>query len=93
VTRIPGLPAVPDAALPAAVRNGSDADKQTYQAAMGFEQVMLSELVKGMVPQDSPLADGPYGDAVQQALSGSLVAAGGTGLGRQLFSMMQETSS
>ena len=34
---INGLPQVPSTALPAAVRNGSDADKQAYKAALGFE--------------------------------------------------------
>ena len=32
-----GLPQVPTTALPAAVRNGSDDDKQAYKAALGFE--------------------------------------------------------
>jgi hypothetical protein len=91
VTPVPGLPTIPDPALPAAVRGGDDAAKQSYRAALGFEQVMLGELVRSMVPQDSPLSEGPYGDAVQQALTGSLISGGGTGLGRQLFAMMQET--
>ena len=43
-----GLPSVPDAALPAAVRTGTAEDKQTYKAALGFEKVMLGELVKEM---------------------------------------------
>ena len=42
------LPAVSDAVLPAAVRNGTEADKDNYKAALGFEQVMLGELVKEM---------------------------------------------
>jgi hypothetical protein len=92
VSELSGLPAIPDSALPAAVRNGDAADKQDYQAAMGFEQVMLGQLVKEMLPQDSTLASGPYGDEIQDAMTGSLVDGGGIGLGRQLFTMMQETS-
>jgi hypothetical protein len=87
-----GLPVIPDTALPAAVRTGSAATKQDYQAAMGFEQVMLGQLVKEMLPQDSELTDGPYGDEMQQAMTSSLVDGGGIGLGRQLFSMMQGTA-
>jgi hypothetical protein len=92
VSELSGLPAIPDSALPAAVRNGDASAKQDYQAAMGFEQVMLGQLVKEMLPQDSALASGPYGDEIQNAMTGSLVDGGGIGLGRQLFSLMQETS-
>ena len=93
MSQISGLPPIPEASMPAAVRDGSAADKQSYQAAMGFEQVMLGQLVKEMLPQDSALAQGPYGDAIQQAMTSSLVDGGGVGLGRQLFSMMQETQA
>jgi hypothetical protein len=92
VSQPTGLPSIPDTALPAAVRDGDSATKQDYQAAMGFESVMLGQLVKEMLPQDSSLSSGPYGDEIQQAMTGSLVDGGGIGLGRQLFSMMQETS-
>jgi Rod binding domain-containing protein len=43
------LPVVPDTALPADVRNGSDKDKQTYQAALGFERELLTQLTQAMV--------------------------------------------
>ena len=44
------LPAISDALLPREVRAGSTADKQAYKAALGFEQVLLGELVKEMAP-------------------------------------------
>ena len=43
------LPVIPDSALPADVRNGSDQDKQTYQAALGFERELLTQLTQSMV--------------------------------------------
>ena len=43
------LPVVPETALPADVRNGSEKDKQTYQAALGFERELLSQLTQAMV--------------------------------------------
>jgi Rod binding domain-containing protein len=43
------LPVFPDTALPADVRNGSDKDKQTYQAALGFERELLTQLTQAMV--------------------------------------------
>jgi hypothetical protein len=86
-----GLPAVPETALPASVRNGSVEDRRRYQAALGFEQVLLGQIVKEIVPEGSELADGPYGSAVQDAFARGLTAAGGIGLGAQLFETMQRT--
>jgi hypothetical protein len=90
---ISGLPAVPESALPAPVRNGSTADKQRYEAALGFEQVLLQQVVKAIVPEDSELADGPYAGTVQDAFAQGLTANGGIGLGAQLFETMQRTQS
>ncbi len=73
------LPVVPDTALPADVRNGTDADKQTYQAALGFERELLTQLTQAMVDtsqnDDSSSSDssddssGDSSDAVTQAYS------------------------
>jgi Rod binding domain-containing protein len=58
------LPVVPDTALPASVRNGSDQDKQTYQAALGFERELLQQLTQSMVDttQDGQDASDDSGD-------------------------------
>ena len=50
---------MPATALPAAVRTGSDDDKKAYKAALGFEQVLLGQLVKEMLPKDSDAHRGP----------------------------------
>jgi Rod binding domain-containing protein len=42
------LPIVPDTALPADVRKGTTQDKQTYQAALGFERQLLTQLMQTM---------------------------------------------
>jgi Rod binding domain-containing protein len=72
------LPVIPDAALPADVRNGSDKDKQTYQAALGFERQLLTQLTQSMVDttqngddsdssgDDSDAGFGSSSDAVTQ---------------------------
>jgi Rod binding domain-containing protein len=49
VNPLSSLPVVPETALPADVRNGSDKDKQTYQAALGFERQLLTQLTQAMV--------------------------------------------
>jgi Rod binding domain-containing protein len=49
VDPLSSLPVVPNTVLPADVRNGSDKDKQTYQAALGFERQLLTQLTEAMV--------------------------------------------
>jgi Rod binding domain-containing protein len=83
------MPAISDAALPRAVRAGSDTDKQAYKAALGFEQVLLGELVKEMAPS---LTAGPRGDAVQDALTQALTDAGGIGIAPQLYTTLKRTA-
>jgi Rod binding domain-containing protein len=58
------LPVVPNTALPADVRNGSDKDKQTYQAALGFERQLLTQLTQAMVSttQDDQDSSSDSGD-------------------------------
>ena len=87
------LAAVPDSALPAAVRNGSADDRKTYKAALGFEKVLLGELVKEMTASTPSLTDGPQGDAVQDAMTDALADAGGVGLAPQLFQTLQRSAS
>jgi Rod binding domain-containing protein len=88
---ISGLPIVPDTALPADVRRGTTTDKQDYKAALGFEQVLVQQLVQSMAgdDQDSPLAQGPYASTMQTALSDALTANGGLGLARQIYKEIQ----
>ena len=84
------LPSVSDAVLPAAVRNGTEADKDNYKAALGFEQVMLGELVKEMTKGTPSMTEGPQADALQDAMTGALTDAGGIGLAQQLFATLQK---
>jgi hypothetical protein len=87
-----GLPAVPDAALPRDVRAGSDADKKAYKAALGFEQMLLGELVGEMLPKGS-MTEGPHSAAMQEAFTGGLIASGGIGLAAQLYPSMRKDAS
>jgi Rod binding domain-containing protein len=61
------LPVVPETALPAEVRNGSEKDKQTYQAALGFERELLTQLTQAMVgttdSSDGSSSDDGSGDS------------------------------
>jgi Rod binding domain-containing protein len=86
---IPGLPSVAHSALPAAVRTGStqprDTDTQAYKAALGFEQMLLGQMVKSMTGDSGPLAEGPYADTMQTSLTSAIERAGGLGLAQSLY--------
>ena len=89
VSGLSGLPQVSEAALPASVRTGTAKDKEAYRAALGFEQVLLGQLVKSMAA-DGPLSEGPYAAPVQDALSGGLINNGGLGLATDLYRALKE---
>ena len=89
---IPGLPAVPSSALPAEVRTGSKADREAYTAALGFEQIMLGQLVGDMMPEGA-LSEGPYASQAQEAFATGLIADGGIGLAAQLYPSMRKDAS
>ncbi|HEX5619235.1 MAG TPA: hypothetical protein VFX51_12480 [Solirubrobacteraceae bacterium] len=89
---INGLPAVPNTALPAAVRNGSDDDKQAYKAALGFEQILLNQLVGEMLPKGT-LTEGPYAAPMQEAFTSGLIADGGIGLAAQLYPSLRKDAA
>jgi Rod binding domain-containing protein len=85
MAQIPGLPSVADSALPASIRSGSAADKQAYKAALGFEQMLVSQMVKSMAGDSGALAEGPYADTMQTSLTSAVESAGGLGLAQSLF--------
>jgi hypothetical protein len=89
---INGLPEVPATALPAAVRNGSADDKQAHKAALGFEQILLGQLVDEMLPQGT-LTEGPYAAPMKDALTSGLIADGGIGLAAQLYPSLKKDAS
>ena len=89
---INGLPQIPSTALPAAVRNGSDGDKQAYKAALGFEQILLNQLVGEMLPKGT-LTEGPYAAPMQEAFTSGLIADGGIGLAAQLYPSLKKDAS
>ena len=101
MTQIPGLPIVSDTLLPADVRSGSASDKQHYKAALGFEQMLVGQLVQTMTGADTsagdddepvnPLASGPMAGQMQDALTGALMSAGGLGLAGQIYQGMRSS--
>ena len=78
------LPSIPLSALPVDVRKGSAEDQTAYKAALGFERVLLQNIVDDMTKAGG-LDDSPYASTIQDSFSDALVAGGGLGLGDQLF--------
>jgi hypothetical protein len=86
---IDGLPTVPSSALPATVRDASNADRDAYKAALGFEQILLGRMVEEIVPAGG----GPYGSQVQDAFTAGLVNAGGIGLAASLYPSLRKDAA
>jgi hypothetical protein len=89
---ISGLPQVPSSALPTEVRTGSKADRESYTAALGFEQILLGQLVGELMPEGT-LSEGPYGAHAQEAFATGLIADGGIGLAAQLYPALRKDVS
>ena len=83
------LDAIATTSLPADVRTaGTQAVKQ-YKAALGFEQLLVGQLVKGMVSESSDLGQGPYASTMQDAMTHAFSSGQGLGLARQIYKEMQ----
>jgi Rod binding domain-containing protein len=96
------LPPVDQALLPAEVRNGSAKDKKAYQAALGFERVLLGELTKALADTAKPAgssddggqphdaASSMYMQMLPDQLADSIVSGGGIGLAQNLYRSIKE---
>jgi Rod binding domain-containing protein len=65
------LPVVPDTALPADVRSGSNTDKQTYKAALAFERQLLTQLLQGLDTSQEGSSDDSSGDDGSSVMDGT----------------------
>ncbi len=92
MSALDGLPAIADGALPGDVRRGSAADKEAYRAALGFERLLVQQVVASMTAS-GPLAEGPYAQTMQDTLAGAVEGAGGLGLARRIFEQTRGTGA
>jgi Rod binding domain-containing protein len=88
-----GLPAIDASMLPADIRNGTPERKKTYEAALGFERMLLQQLTKSLADTAKPVdgsdesqdaASTTYKSMLPDTLADGMLAAGGLGLARQL---------
>jgi hypothetical protein len=85
------LNSVATSALPADVRAAGPEAQKDFKAALSFEQTLVSQLVKEMVPKEGPMAEGPYASTMQDTLTTALMGGQGLGLARQLYKEMQSS--
>lgn len=103
------LPVVPDTALPADVRSGSNDDKQTYKAALAFERQLLTQLLQGLdtsgddssdssddggsVMDGTDAATNTYKQQLPDQMADAVINGGGTGLAENLYRALKEQQS
>jgi Rod binding domain-containing protein len=92
MSALDALPSIPVTALPADVRKGSAADQKAYKAALGFERVLLKNVVDDMTKAGG-LDDSPYASTIQDSFSDALTAGGGLGMGEQLYHSLRVNAS
>jgi Rod binding domain-containing protein len=92
--------------VPAEVRNGTKQDKKAYQAALGFERMLLGELTKAMAETAKPIDGGDddsssqskdaaasiYMEMLPDQLADAVTANGGLGLARSFYDSIKERS-
>lgn len=99
------LPPIDQAALPAEIRTGSAKDKQNYQAALGFERMLLGELTKAMAETAKPVDGGDGEDAqpsdaassmymqmLPDQLADAVTKSGGLGLAQGFYDSIEARS-
>jgi hypothetical protein len=79
-----GLSGIPTSALPADIRQGTKAQQDDYKAAMGFEQLLVRQLVEQVTRSSPDLAGDVHADAITDAMTTAVESAGGLGLARTL---------
>jgi Rod binding domain-containing protein len=100
------LPPIDQATLPAEIRNGTKQDKKAYQAALGFERMLLGELTKAMAETAKPIDGGDedsssqskdaatsiYMEMLPDQLADAVTANGGLGLAKSYYESIKERS-
>lgn len=72
--------------LPADIRQSSQARRDTYTAALGFEQLLVQQLTESLASsaRSAMGGDSPYASLMPTAMADGVMDAGGLGLARQL---------
>jgi hypothetical protein len=82
----PALPPIDRSHLPADIRAGTPARQDAYEAALGFEQLLVQQLTETLAAtsRDALGGDSPYASLLPEAMADGVMNTGGLGLARQL---------
>lgn len=80
------LPPVDQSLLPADIRSATPARRNAYEAATGFEKLLVQQLTQSLADsaKDAMGGDSPYASMLPDALAQGVMDGGGLGLARQL---------
>lgn len=80
------IPPLDAAQLPADIRDAAPQRREAYEAALGFEQILVKQLTDQLVEsaRSAMGGDSPYASLMPQAMADGVMGAGGLGLARQL---------
>lgn len=81
-----GLPPIDQALLPKDVRSATPARRDAYEAALGFERLLVTQLTHSLADSTKDALGGetPYASMLPDALADGVMNGGGLGLARQL---------
>ena len=87
IDSLSALPIGPTA-LPREVREGTPKQQEAYRAALGFERVLVRQLLSSL--GDDALGAGestpaPYKDLMPDTMADALTSGGGIGIAEQLY--------
>jgi Rod binding domain-containing protein len=92
-----GIGPIDQSLLPADVRNGTPADRKRYEAALGFERMLISQLTQQLADTSKPAGDDSASGATsmyRQMLPGTMAdaitEAGGLGLARSIAANLKQ---
>jgi len=94
-----GIGPIDRALLPPEVRNGTAEDRKRYEAALGFERMLVSQLTQQLADTAKPAggeesgASSAYRDMLPGAMADAIAQGGGLGLARDIARSLKESQS
>lgn len=95
-----GIGPIDQSLLPADVRNGTPADRKRYEAALGFERMLVAQLTQQLADTAKPAdaegesgATSAYRSMLPGTMADAITQAGGLGLARTIADDLKRSGS
>ena len=81
-----GLPPIDRSLLPADIRSAPQPRREAYEAGLGFERLLVTQLTQSLSRSTGEAlgGDSPYASLLPEALTDGVMSGGGLGLARRL---------